>query len=683
MILYKMKKPGFSIFFSAFALVLALAACKSKDGASSSKAKTDKGTPLLVFGDKETVLKDDFEYVYQKNNGGWDDAKTHTDAQYREYLDLYINFKRKVLDAEANGLHETDAFKTEFEGYRKQLAQPYLVDKSVQEELVREAYDRGQEVVSASHILLMCAPNATPADTLKSYNKAVMLRDSIVNMGKDFGEMAATHSQDPSAKANQGSLGFFSAFDMVYPFETGAYNTPVNQVSQPVRSGYGYHLIKVNERIKSTGKKSAAHLIVRVGPQYSAKDDTEAMARIVEIHGELKGGADWREMVRKYSDDPNTNEKGGDLGQGRLIPEMEDKKRELGENEFSEPFQTSFGYHIMKVTEVEPVKSFDDSKAEIKSRIARDARSTLSRERLIARVIKENDFSPVQENIDKFNAFIESQDMKPQYCKGFWRPVDSLMTDLKDLPVYEIGKGEDKKVGTVMDFATYYVSARKGFEGASVAEATTRFMEPFFEQEALAFEESLLPKKYREYRELLKEYRDGILLFTLTEEKVWRKAVEDTTGLENYYNSHKDDFRAGERVKVDEYISDNKNTLERVLELLAKGQNSEAITEELNSSSALNLTVRTQNYEKGKSPAIDPLFSQQPGFTSPITEYGNNRFRIFVLQEQVPAGLKSFDDAKSEAITQYQNFLEAEWLAELEKEYPVVVKEDVVAKLFK
>ncbi|MCL4105839.1 UNVERIFIED_CONTAM: hypothetical protein GTU68_012477 [Idotea baltica] len=502
-------------------------------------------------------------------------------------------------------------------------------------------------------------------------------------MNKDFGDMAAKHSEDPSAKSNKGSLGFFSAFDMVYPFETGAYNTPVNEVSQPIRSGYGYHLIKVDDRIKSTGKKSAAHVIVRVGPQYSAKDDTEAMARIVEIHTQLKGGADWREMVRKYSDDPNTNEKGGDLGQGRLIPEMEDKKRELGKGEFCEPFQTSFGYHIMKVTDMEPTKSFADSKAEIKSRIARDARSTLSRERLIARVQKENNFTPVQENIDKFNAFIESQDMQPQYCKGFWRPVDSLMTDLKDLPVYEIGKGDDKKAGTIMDFANYYVSARKGFEGATIAQATERFLEPFFEQEALAFEESLLPKKYREYRELLKEYRDGILLFTLTEDKVWRKAVEDTTGLENYYNSHKDDFRAGERVKVDEYISDNKNTLERVLEMLAKGQNAETITEELNSSSALNLTVRTQNYEKGKSPAIDPLFSQQPGFTSAINEYGNNRFRIFVLKEQVAAGLKSFDDAKSEAITQYQNHLEAEWLKDLEKKYPVVVIEEEVAKLFK
>lgn len=677
-----MKKPGSSFFFFAIALTLFMFGCKPKDNTSGSKVQTEKQVPLLVFPGNDTVYQDEFEYVYQKNNGGWDAAKDHTQAQYQEYLDLYVNFKRKVLDAEANGLHETEAFKTEFEGYRKQLAQPYLVDKSVQQELIVEAYDRGQEVINAAHILLMCSPEATPADTLKAYNRAMSLRDSIVK-GADFGSVAAKHSEDPSAKSNKGDLGYFSVFDMVYPFESGAYNTPVGEVSMPIRSGYGYHLIKVQDRMKSSGKKTAAHLIVRVGPQYSAKTQEEAKTRIQEIYTELKGGAEWRDMVRKYSDDPNTNEKGGDLGQGRLIPEMENAKRSLGEGEFSEPFETSFGHHILSVTEVEPIKTFKESEAEIKSRIARDARSTLSQERLIARVKRENDFTTNQENIDKFNQFLEGQNASAQYTKGFWRPVDSLMTDLKTLPIYSIGKDADKTEGTIMDFAEYYVAARKGLEGVTIPEATDKFLEGYFEKEALAFEESQLPKKYREYRELLKEYRDGILLFTLTEDKVWRKAVEDTTGLKEYYDTHKDDFRAGERVKVDEYISDNKATVDRVLEMLKEGKTEEDITKELNASSALNLTVRTQTYEKGKSEAIDPLFTQKPGYTSGITNYGNNRFRVFVLKELVPAGLKSFDDAKSEAITQYQNYLEAEWLKELENRYPVVVKEEVATNLFK
>ncbi len=677
-----MKKPKSSNLFFAVVVTLFVLGCKTKDKLSGGKVQIEKQVPLLVFPGHDTVYQDEFEYVYQKNNGGWDAAKEHTQSQYQEYLDLYINFKRKVLDAEANGLHETKAFKTEFEGYRKQLAQPYLVDKTVQQELIIEAYERGQEVINAAHILLMCSPEATPADTLKVYNRAFGLRDSILN-GADFGSIAAKYSEDPSAKSNKGDLGYFTVFDMVYPFESGAYDTEEGEISMPIRSGYGYHLIKVKDRMKSTGRKTAAHLIIRVGPQYSAKTEEEAKNRIQEIYNELKGGADWREMVRKYSDDPNTNQKGGTLGQGRLIPEMENVKRNLGKGEFSEPFETSFGHHILSIIEIEPIKTFKESEAEIKSRIARDARSTLSQERLIARVKRENGFSINQENIDKFNQFLEAQKVTPQYIKGLWRPVDSLMIDLKDLPIYSIGTGEEKIQGTVMDFAGYYVAARKGLEGVTIRQATDRFVEGYFEKEVLAFEESQLSKKYRDYRELLKEYRDGILLFTLTEDKVWRKAVEDTTGLKEYYNSHKDDFRAGERVKVDEYISDTQSTLSRVLEMLKAGRTEEDITKELNASSSLNLTIRTQMYEKGKSEAIDPLFAQEPGYTSEVTNYGNNRFRIFVLKELVPAGLKSFEDAKSEAITQYQSHLEDTWMKELETRYPVIVKKDIANNLFK
>lgn len=643
----------------------------------------DMGPALLVFPGNDTVYKGDFEYVYQKNNGGWDVAKTHTQDQYQEYLDLYINFKRKVLEAEANGLHETDAFKNEFEGYRKQLAQPYLVDKSVQEDLIKEAYDRSKVVLKASHILILAGPESSPADTLKAYNKAMAIHDSIVNMGKDFAEMAKRNSEDPSAKTNLGDLGYFSVFDMVYPFETGAYNTPAGKVSKPVRSGYGYHVIKVNDRMDNPGKKTGAHLIVRVGPQYSTKTDEEAEARIAEIHGLLKSGSDWNEMVRKYSDDPNTNERGGDLGKGRLIPEMETAKRTLKKGEFSEPFQTAFGYHILKVTDVEEVKSFDEAKPEIKNRISRDARSTLSRERLIAKVKRENDFRTYQEGIDRFVKHIEDREQAAGYNRGFWRPVDSLMGDLYDVKVYSLGNGANQVDGTIRDYIAHYSKARKGVDGATVAQATQRFMNSFFEDAALEYEEQQLPKKYREYRELLKEYRDGILLFTLTEDKVWRKAVEDTTGLQNYYDTHKSDFMAAERVVVDEYITDGEDAIKQVEQMLNAGKSEQEITEAINVNSSLKLTVRTQTYEKGKSQAVDPLFGKAVGHISGIDTYGNNRFRIFVVKEKLPAGQKSFDDAKSEAITQYQNYLESEWLKDLEGKYPVSVKEDVIGKLFK
>lgn len=681
-----MRKQGTIVFLLAFALFAFSSVASGADldgGKSKSKGKTNKKDPaLLVFPGKDTVQKSDFEYVYQKNNGGWDAVKSHTQAQYKEYLALYINFKRKVLEAEANGLQNADAFKTEFEGYRKQLAQPYLVDKSSQEELVRQAYDRSKELVGASHILIAVGLDAPAEDTLKAYQKILAIRDSIMTGGKDFGAMAQRHSTDPSAKTNKGDLGYFSVFDMIYPFESGAYNTKIGEVSKPVRSSFGYHLIKVYDRVANTGKKTAAHIVIRVGAQYTAKTEDQAKTMINEIHQKLKAGGDWNELCEKYSDDPNTAKKGGSLGQGRLIPEMETIKRNVGAGEVSAPFVTSFGHHILKVTEIEPVKSFEEAAPELKTRISRDARSTLSRERLIARVKKDYSFQQFTEGMAKLVQQIDAENAGGVYTKGFWRPTDSLHKGLYDLPIFTIGKDNEKKTGTVKNYLDWYVGVHKGFEGATTQQVTDKLLPMYIEQEMLNYEEQQLPKKYREYRELLKEYRDGILLFTLTEDKVWRKAVEDSTGLKKYYNDNQGKFMAGERVVVTEFISEKRPVIEEVQKLLAAGKTEKQIDEEVNKSSALNIRIRTQNYEKGKSENEAMMFGQQPGFRSEILEYGR-AFRILVLQENLAAGQKSFEDAKSECITQYQNYLEAEWLKELENKYPVEVKTKVLDKLYK
>jgi peptidyl-prolyl cis-trans isomerase SurA len=681
-----MRKQGIIVFLLAFALIAFQSATFATDlsgGKTGGKPKSGKKDPaLLVFPGKDTVYKGDFEYVYQKNNGGWDKVKSHTQAQYKEYLALYINFKRKVLEAEANGLQNSEAFKTEFEGYRKQLAQPYLVDKGSQEEMVHEAYDRGKQIIGASHILIACGPDATPDDTLKAYKKVLALRDSVVNNGKDFGDMAARHSTDPSAKTNKGDLGYFSVFDMVYPFESGAYNTKVGEVSKPVRSNFGYHIIKVYDRVENTGKKTAAHIIIRVGAQYTAKTEDQAKAMIAEIHQKLKAGADWNEICEKYSDDPNTAKKGGALGQGRLIPEMETFKRKLGANEFSEPFSTSFGHHILKITEVEPIKSFDESAPDLKSRIARDARSTLSRERLVARVKKDYKFELQADAIAKLNKAIDEHAQGPIYTKGFWKPADSLYQSLYGLTLYTMGEGNQKKTGTIRNYIDWYLTAHKGYEGATTQQVSDKLLPMFVEQEVLNYEEQQLPQKYRDYRELLKEYRDGILLFTLTEDKVWRKAVEDTTGLKKYYDDHKTQFTAGERVLVTEYSSEKRPMIEEVQKLLIAGKTEKQIDEEVNKSSALNIRIRTQTVEKGSAGNDQSMFGQQPGYRSEILENGRT-LRILVLQENLPAGQKTFDEAKSECITQYQSYLESEWLKELEGKYPVETKEKVLAKLYK
>jgi len=254
-----------------FALLLSLAACNSTKEVAEKPVQTP-ASPVLLDFDKEDVTKAEFERVYQKNNGGYAQAKNHTTEQFQEYLDLYINFKRKVFEAEDNGLDTTRAFKQEFETYRRQLAQPYLPAKEVEDKLVKEAYERSLYTVKASHLLVNVSETATPADTLAAYNRIMSYRDSIVSGEKDFAYMAEKYSEDPSAKENKGNLGYFSAFSMVYPFETAAYSTNVGEVSMPARTRYGYHLIYVADKLKSGGTKRASHIIIRVGERFSAND---------------------------------------------------------------------------------------------------------------------------------------------------------------------------------------------------------------------------------------------------------------------------------------------------------------------------------------------------------------------------------------------------------------------------
>lgn len=669
-----------------FALMFVLLGCKTpkettQSNTQTNKTETPKGPYILEFDNGVKVPQSEFEYIYAKNNGGKEEAAKHTQDQLQEYLDLYINFKRKVMEAESMGLADTREFQQEFEGYKRQLDQPYLVEQEVQENLIKEAYERSQTQISASHLLIAVGPDSKPDDTLQAFQKIKKIRGEITSGKKKFSEAAEEYSNDPSAKENKGYLGYFSVFDMVYPFETGAFNTKVGEVSAPVRTGYGYHLIYVDDKVKNEGTKQVAHIIIRVGTQYSAKDDKQAEQKIAEINTRLNEGADFAELAKEFSDDPITAAKGGDLGTGRLIPEMENWKRKLSEGEVSEPFKTDFGWHILKITKATPIKSFEESKPEIKSRISRDARSFLSKEKLIDRVKEEYNFQPNKTNLDVHVTSIGTQQV--QYLKGMWRPVDSVHAVTYDLPLYTIGSGDKAHSGTVKEFIDWYARKRKGYDGATIQQAVEKNFDLWIDDEMQAYEASQLPFKYPEYRELLREYRDGILLFTLTEEKVWRKAVEDTVGLKGFYEKNKASFQAAERVVATEYRSESEEILDKVETMLKEGASDDEIDSEINKTSSLNLKIRTQSYEKGKTDLEDAIFGKPVGYRTPKTNVGSNSWRLFVVKEVKPAGTKTFEEAKSECITQYQNYLEKTWLSVLEEKYPVKVNKSVLETLFK
>lgn len=665
-----------NVFLSLLIISGLLIGCKStKKGISSvSTDQNQVESPSLLSFDKGLVTQEEFERVYAKNNGGRESAANHTEAQLREYLDLYVKFKRKVFEAEDTGLDTTPAFKQEFETYRKQLVKPYLSAKEVEDQLIREAYERSKYVVSASHLLVGAKENASPSDTMKAYTKIQAIRDSVIAGQKSFDEMAIKYSEDPSAAQNKGSLGYFTVFEMVYPFENAAFKNEPGQVSQPVRTRFGYHLLKVHDKKENFGKKQAAHIIVRVGDRYSAKNQVEAKAKIEEIHAKLGQGEDFAKLASQYSDDPSTASKGGDLGTGRLLPEMEKEKLNLNEGEFSEPFETRFGWHILNVSNVEKVKPFEEAQAELKQKISRDSRSQLGRKALISRIKSENKY---QFKGEVFESLASS--LPADFSRGTWRP-DSSQLAMGENVLMALNSGD--QTYKVSDFISYYTKMRPRKPTMDAKSAAMEVYNSFAEEKLMAYEESQLPKKNPEFRHLLQEYRDGILLFTLMEQKVWKKAVEDTIGLKVFYEGNKELFHKDKTIDVREYRTTEESAIKRVEELLAKKVSDESIDSLLNQSSSLTLRIINQTYETGDENIPVEMFSKEIGERSGVIGE-NNFFRILVLESKNEAGIPPFKKVKSEAITQYQDYLEKTWLTELAEKYPVQIDEAVFKKLYK
>jgi len=646
---------------------------------AQNPSKSAKEATLITFGpgpDSFKVSRSDFEYIYQKNNGGWDKAKKTGNQEFREYLNLYVKFRRKVLDAESLGMDTLPGFITELEGYRKQLAQPYLAEKNVLDTLIREAHNRSLEMVSASHILLNLTPEATPEDTLRIYTQILSIRDSILKQGMDFNEMALRHSQDPSAKTNKGELGYFTVFNMVYPFESAAYLTPVGKISMPVRTQFGYHILKVEDKYKSKGIQHVSHIIIRVGENYSAKDTISAIIKINEIYNRLKQGEDFATLAQQFSDDPGSAPKGGELGTTRLLPEMEIWKRKLDNGQFSEPFNTPYGWHILKITKTDPIPPFDEAKAEIRVKVQKDQRSNLPQEVFINKLKKE--YSPVihQAIADQFIATLGKE-----YSQGRFKP-DSTQTEMYQKVVLEFGK-QVRQSRTLEDFIDYYRTLRSEMTaGSTIQSAVMKNLNMFQDAELLKYEESQLSNKYEDYRELYREYRDGILLFSLTEKKVWKKAMEDTVGLKAFYNRNQSLFTAGERLKVKEYRSPDSLKLAEVMQYLLEGKSEGEIDSLVNEKSALNLRIQKVILD-AKHPDLPTGWMDTPPLGPGPVRKRDRQYVIQQYQEKLPAGEKSFEEARSECITRYQEELEMEWNKELETRYPANINEAVFKTLFK
>jgi peptidyl-prolyl cis-trans isomerase SurA len=623
-------------------------------------AQADERVLFSVNGDAVSV--NEFLTVFNKNNYSKKEATT---ADLNEYLDLYIKFKLKVQEAYALGLDTSAKFKRELDNYRTQLAQPYLRDKESNEALLMEAYERTRTERRASHIMIRVEENAPAADSLAAFKKATQIRERLLKE-ESFSALARELSEDPSAKDNGGDLGFFSAFRMIYAFEDVAYKTKIGQISPVFRTQYGYHILKATDERPARGEIRVAHLMLVIKNTDTDSIKAQTQKRIQELHKKIKAGENFEQLVAQYSEDPSSSTNKGLLpyfGSGRMVAEFEETAFGLkNDGDLSEPILTPYGWHIIKRIDLRGVPSFEQSKSDLEARIARDARANINKANLLNKLKAEYKFVENQ----KARTAVQKVMNESAYRENTWTPADFV----KDEVVISFG---DKKFKQ-SDLVQLYQSKQPLLMSADLNIFLEKMYQTWVEEQLLAYEDSRLESKFADFRVLMKEYREGILLFDLTDQMVWSKAVTDTTGLQEFHATNGSKYMYQARTDADIFTVIDAKTAKIIRKAAGKKKNTHAkLLSTHNSKNPLTLKINSGKFETGSTPIL-ALFEQKTGL-SDIKEH-NGQFVFVRINALLEPSVKPLSEIRGLATSDYQQHLEREWIKDLESRYKVVVNKD-------
>jgi len=629
----------------------------------SANAQSDLAQKVLFTVEDDTILAGEYMAVYNKNRNVGENIDPKTPE---EYLDLYINFKLKVREAKDSGLAEDPNFRHEYQNYYDQLAKPYLTDKDKTSELVREAYRRSQEDVRVSHVMIKVPEGSR--DTAAAYQTIQNLRQAVTQKGTPFEEVARENSQDTYSAKKGGDVGYFTAFNMVYPFESMAYKTKVGEVSPIFRSSFGYHFLKVTDRRPARGKIGVAHIML-AAPQDDEAKSSKAEAKIQEIYQQLEAGADFGTLARQYSDDKASAQQGGVLqpfGINRMYPSFEDASYALqNPGDYSEPVRTPVGWHLIKLERKMPLPSFEEMKDNLEQKVKRDARSQQSQKSVIKKLKEEYHY---QIDVEVLNQAIGMVD-----DRYFGRKFEKPETDQNEKVLFTFAD----KAATVGEFMNFLVEEQMKVRQKDDLEAALyRAFDSFSREQLLDYEKTQLRAKYPEFRMLAREYYEGILLFNITNERIWQKASADTTGLKAYYQEHKDRYRWKKRYDLVLGTARSKKLAKKAGKMLKKGENTDMISRTLNESNVLDVSFKEGIYEEGELAVLEEFILDKPGL-SPVQAQGEN-FQFVYLREILPAGVKTLAEARGAVLTDYQNWLEEHWLEELREAYEVQINDAVL-----
>ena len=618
--------------------------------------------PILFSIENMPVHVSEFNYIYTKTNR---DSADFSRASVEEYLDLYVKFKLKVARAKEMQLDTIPTLSKELAGYRRQLADSYLINKEVTEKLVKEAYGRSTEDVDFSHILVRVSENATPADTTAAYQKILAAQKRIQEGEKTFGEMAVEISDDASAKRNKGRIGFLNVLFPAgfYPLEKAAYQLPIGTLSNPIRTRLGYHLLKVNDRRPARGEVEVAHILVRKNEQNPAAPKE----KIQTIYQQLENGGDFKTVAKQYSEDLKTADKAGYLGFfgiNKYSKDFEDAAFSLAtDGAYSKPVETSIGWHIIQRISNRGIQPYEIDKRRLENLIKRDPRFEASKLAIIRDIKKE---APFIEKKAALESFIGQQN--ETFVSARWEPNKALNEE----ELFRLGNDFVVNLGHFQQFLRNAAGKRITYgRSGDLKQVANRLYEEFVLEKCFEYEEAHLEEKYPDFKSLMREYEEGILLFEATKMLVWDKAAQDSVGLNAFHKTIEGKYAWGPRAEITTYKIDDsaQKKLGAILSYMEKYPPN-GVKEKFNSDGNEIIEGTSTIVERNNHMEVKEMEWREGALSTPKVDPTSQFKTVIKIERIIPPTNKTLEEAKGYIIADYQEHLEKEWVAELRKKVP-------------
>jgi peptidyl-prolyl cis-trans isomerase SurA len=645
--------------YALLSAALLISACGSTPPDPAAQYADDPEVVAVIAGDP--LFLTTFEDEYARSVGGEDNAASDSLAEYQDFLQRYVDFRLKVREARALGFDADSSIVAEIQGYRSNLARPYLLENEVIEPVVRTMFERGRETISASHILIRLPENPTPADTLAAYNRIAALVDSV-RMGADFGDVAFNNSEDPSARNQRrgigyrGQLGYFSAGRMVEAFEDNAYATPVGELSPIFRTQFGYHVMLVEDRMEKQLDRDLSHILIRVTGSGQA-DSMQALERFEAVKARLAAGEPFEQVAGEASQDPGSARQGGRLGiitfDAPLVQSFKDVAFAIEEEGEIAEAETQFGFHLIRLNDIVELDSYEEAYPQLKEQVSRLPRSRRAEEAFGRQVLEERgvavDTALVLEAFEGYSVDSLRQALV----------ADALHASIDTLAFASIGDS----VYTLGDWAAFH-NANSIPNFAMRMEQIEKAIDNFLVNTAIDYEVSALEERDAEFAATMQQFRDGLILFKLMEEQVWNVAAADTAALVAYHAARADQYRFGERTRLISYYAPSDSLMTDALARLEAGMPVEEVADGGIEVDTTFVTGPTRSiYDR----ALEVELGER---TEP---FAYRQGQMVLVRDGVEAPRqKTFAEARTEVISDYQEVVEAELMARLRERYGVV-----------